>query len=264
MDKEKEKDTQPEAVSSVLKVFAILEALAKQKDIGITELSQRLMMSKSTTYRFLQTMKNLGFVYQEGETDKYGLTIKLFEVGACALEYTDLVPLADKEMQKIANQTNEALHLGIFEGHEIVYLHKIDSGYNLRMYSRIGRRNPLYSTAIGKVLMSDLDDDKVREILKDVEFKRHTENTLENIDQLLSELKDVRAQHFAQDNEEQETGLRCIAAPVYNRFGRIIAGVSISLPTVRFEEENLQGLVKMLQNAGKNISESLGFHNYPA
>ena len=94
-----EKTTQPEAVSSVMKVFSILQALGEQKDIGVSELSQRLMMSKATTYRFLQTMKMLGYVSQEEEADKYGLTLKLFELGAKSLEYVDLIALADKEMR---------------------------------------------------------------------------------------------------------------------------------------------------------------------
>ena len=100
-----EKAKQPDAVSSVMKVFGILQALGEQKNIGITELSQRLMMSKSTTYRFLQTMKMLGYVDQEGEADKYSLTLKLFEVGAKSLEYVDLISLADKEMSYIS-ETN--------------------------------------------------------------------------------------------------------------------------------------------------------------
>ncbi|PJG83604.1 DNA-binding transcriptional regulator KdgR [Caviibacterium pharyngocola] len=258
-----EKETQPEAVSSVLKVFGIIEALAEQKDIGITDLAQRLMMSKSTTYRFLQTMKTLGFVSQEGETDKYGLTLKLFEIGAKSLEYVDLITLANKEMSVIAKQTNETLHLGMLEGNEIIYLHKIDSNYSLRMHSRIGRRNPLYSTAIGKVLLSDYESDEIHKILQDVVFVKHTDKTLENVAQLEQELDRVRVQHYAEDNEEQEPGLRCIAAPVYNRFGKIIAGISISLPTIRFKEEQLPELVRLLQTAGRNVSEQLGFHDYP-
>src|SRR5699024_12072233 len=86
--------------------------------------------SKSTTYRFLQTMKTLGYVYQEDDSDKYGLSLKLFELSARSLEYVDLISFADKEMRKISNQTSEALHLGILDNHEIVYLHKIDSQYN--------------------------------------------------------------------------------------------------------------------------------------
>lgn len=76
-----DKTTQTDAVSAVVKVFSILSALGEQKEIGVSELSQRLLMSKATTFRFLQTMKQLGYVDQEGEADKYSLTLKLFELG---------------------------------------------------------------------------------------------------------------------------------------------------------------------------------------
>ncbi|MGR5140145.1 DNA-binding transcriptional regulator KdgR [Photobacterium sp. DNB23_23_1] len=254
---------QPEAVSSVMKVFGILQALGEQKEIGVTELSQRLMMSKSTVYRFLQTMKMLGYVSQEGETDKYALTLKLFELGAASLEHVDLIDLCDKEMQLISQQTNEALHLGALDENAIIYIHKIDSGYNLRMQSRIGRRNPLYSTAIGKVLLAYRSEEFTRNALKDVNFIKHTDKTLENIDQLLNELKTVKEQAFAEDNEEQEPGLRCMAAPVFDRFGNVIAGLSISLPTIRFDEKRKSYYIELLQNASRNVSAQMGYHNYP-
>ncbi|WP_039949314.1 DNA-binding transcriptional regulator KdgR [Vibrio ichthyoenteri] len=255
-----EKATQPESVSSVMKVFSILQALGEQKDIGVSELSQRLMMSKATTYRFLQTMKMLGYVSQEEEADKYGLTLKLFELGAKSLEYVDLIAIADKEMRAISEQTNEALHLGALDEDAIIYIHKIDSGYNLSMQSRIGRRNPLYSTAIGKVLLADRDATFVEQALKDVIFVKHTDKTLQNTEQLLTELALVRQQRYAEDNEEQEPGLRCIAAPIHDRFGYVVAGISISFPTIRFDENRLSYYVELLQNAADNISTQLGYH----
>lgn len=258
-----EKSTQPEAVSSVLKVFNILSALAEQKEIGVSELSQRLMMSKATTYRFLQTMKTLGFVEQEGEADKYALTLKLFEVGSKALEHVDLVDLANKEMLNIIKSINETVHLGAIDEDSIIYLHKIDSSYNLRMHSRVGRRNPLYSTAIGKVLMSHMSEEEVRSLLAGVEFKKHTEHTHENIEPLIEELNLVREQYFGEDNEEQEPGLRCIAVPVYDRFGDAIAAISVSFPTIRFDEERKQEYIALLHAAGRSVSEHLGYHNYP-
>ncbi|CAM4077683.1 DNA-binding transcriptional regulator KdgR [Vibrio neonatus] len=259
-----DKSTRPEAVSSVLKVFSILQALAEQKDISVSELSQRLMMSKATTYRFLQTMKTLGFVSQEDETEKYALTLKLFELGAKALEYVDLIDIADKEMQEITRLTNETVHLGALDEGAIIYLHKIDSSYNLRMHSRVGRRNPLYSTAIGKVLLAGKSDEEAIAVLQGVEFVQHTEKTHQNIQQLMQEIEQVRVQHFGEDNEEQEPGLRCIAAPIYDRFGNTIAAVSVSFPTVRFDIERKPQYVAMLQTAGKRISEQLGYHDYPS
>ncbi|MDG6895721.1 DNA-binding transcriptional regulator KdgR [Volucribacter amazonae] len=258
-----EKNTQPDNVAAVLKVFNILDILAEQKEIGITDLATKLMMSKSTTYRFLQTMKNLGFVQQTDDTEKYGLTLKLFELGSKALEYTDLIELAHQAMNQIAKQTNETLHLGTLDGQEIIYLHKIDSNYNLRMYSRIGRRNPAYSTAIGKILLSQYSNQEVADKLKGVEFIPHTAHTLTNMTQLQQELEQVRLQHYAMDNEEQEQGLKCIAVPIYDRFGSIIAGISISLPTVRFDQAQLSDLVKQLHQAGKTVSQQLGYQHYP-
>ncbi len=258
-----QKQTQPEAVSSVLKVFNILEALGEQKSIGVSELSQRLMMSKATTYRFLQTMKLLGVVEQEGEMDKYALTLKLFELGAKALEHVDMIEIADKEMQNICKVINETVHLGAIDEDSIIYLHKIDSNHHLRMHSRVGRRNPLYSTAIGKVLMSHMEEAAVRELLSSVEFIRHTKNTHENIEHLLKELAVVRQQNFGEDNEEQEPGLRCIAVPVYDRFGQAISAISVSFPTIRFDNENKLEYVALLHKAARLVSERLGYHQYP-
>lgn len=255
--------TQTDAVSSVVKVFSILSALGEQKEIGVSELSQRLFMSKATTYRFLQTMKQLGYVVQEGEADKYSLTLKLFELGAKSLEYVDLIEIADKEMRHIGQLTHEALHLGAFDDNAIIYIHKIDSSYNLRMYSRVGRRNPLYCTAIGKVLLAWQDEEIVKGILEQIEFVRKTETTLLNANQLTVELAMVREQGYAEDREEQELGLRCVAVPIYDRLGQVIAGLSISFPTIRFDEQQLEDYVSLLKVAGCNISEKMGYHNYP-
>ncbi|WP_299694263.1 DNA-binding transcriptional regulator KdgR [uncultured Vibrio sp.] len=258
-----EKSTQPEAVSSVLKVFNILEALGKQKEIGVSDLSQRLMMSKATTYRFLQTMKMLGYVSQQGEADKYSLTLKMFELGSKSLEWVDMITIAEKEMRVISEETNETIHLGALDHGSIIYVHKIDSSFALRMHSRVGRRNPLHTTAIGKVLLAERDEEFVRTQLADAEFVKTTKNTLANVEQLIDQLKTVKLQHFGEDNEEQEPGLRCIAAPVYDRFGTVIAGVSISFPTIRFDEEKKARYVELLHCAGRNISKQLGFHDYP-
>ena len=180
---------------------------------------------------------------QEGESEKYSLTLKLFELGARALQNVDLIRSADIQMREISRLTKETIHLGALDEDSIVYIHKIDSMYNLRMYSRIGRRNPLYSTAIGKVLLAWRDRDEVKQILEGVEYKRSTERTITSTEALLPVLDQVREQGYGEDNEEQEEGLRCIAVPVFDRFGVVIAGLSISFPTLRFSEERLQEYV---------------------
>ncbi len=256
-------DKQPDSVSSVMKVFGILQALGEDREHGITELSQRVMMSKSTVYRFLQTMKSLGYVSQEGESEKYALTLKLFELGAKALQNVDLIRSADVQMRELSRLTKETIHLGALEEDSIVYIHKIDSMYNLRMYSRIGRRNPLHSTAIGKVLLAWRDKAEVNEILQNVEFRRSTARTVGSKEELLPVLEQVRVQGYGEDNEEQEEGLRCIGVPVFDRFGVVIAGLSMSFPTIRFSEENKKDYVDMLHRAARELSSQMGYYDYP-
>lgn len=139
-------------------------------------------------------------------------------------------------MRELSRLTKETIHLGALDEDSIVYIHKIDSMYNLRMYSRIGRRNPLYSTAIGKVLLAWRDRDEVKQILDGVEYKQSTGRTITSTEALLPLLDEVRAQGYGEDNEEQEEGLRCIGVPVFDRFGVVIAGLSISFRRCVFQK----------------------------
>ncbi|WP_175942709.1 DNA-binding transcriptional regulator KdgR [Burkholderia pyrrocinia] len=247
-----------DSVAAVGKVFTILAALGDRREIGISELSQQLGMSKTTVHRFLQTLKTLGYVAQEGETDRYRLTIRLFELGSKALESVDLVREADLEMRRIGQLTREAVHLGAFDEDAIIYIHKIDAEYGLRMQSRIGRRNPLYSTAIGKVLLAWMSPDDARAVLAGIEFRKSTAKTLSSADAVMSILPHVRQQGYGEDNEEQEDGLMCLAVPVFDRFGRVIAGLSISFPTMRCGADTKAHYIALLTEAGRALSERLG------
>ena len=252
-----------DAVASVMKVFAILQSISEEPEIGITALSQKVLMPKSTLFRFLQTLKMLGYVNQEEDGDKYSLTLKLFELGSKALEHIDLVKYADAKMQDLSKITKETTHLGIIDGENLVYIHKVDSQYQLRMYSRIGRHRPLYCTAIGKILLAWLQESEVQSILKQVEFIQYTKNTLPNIDQLLNELKEVRQLGYAADQEEVELGLLCLAAPIYNRFGTVIAGLSLSFPALRFDTDQKQRYIQLLHQYAAEISACMGLAVYP-
>ncbi|SDM16674.1 transcriptional regulator, IclR family [Franzmannia pantelleriensis] len=254
----------PDNVAAVMKVFAILEALAEQRDIGLSELSQRAFTSKSTAYRFLQTMKELGYVSQEEESERYALTLKLFELGASALENVDLIRLADAQMSRLSETTHEAIHLGALDEdfQHIIYLHKYDSQFNLCMQSRVGRRNPVYSTAMGKTLLAWMEDDRAREVLKRVSFVPRTEHTLISVEAVMDELPRVRQHGVAEDREEAELGVRCLAVPIFDRFGKAVAALSMSFPVVRYDAEKREEYVRLLHEAGEKVSQGLGFHDY--
>ncbi|PND38837.1 DNA-binding transcriptional regulator KdgR [Paucibacter aquatile] len=254
---------QPESVAAVLKVFAILQALSERSETGISELSVRLAMPKATVYRFLQTMMTLGYVRQQADSERYGLSMKAFELGAKALQYPDLVDLAKHHMQMLADKTGETVHLGTLIDSEIIYVHKIDSRHTLGMYSKIGRRAPLHCTAIGKVLMAWEHPERRDRILDSAEFKRFRDKTIVERGPYLAELERVRAQGYGEDREEFDDHIRCLGIPIFDRLNQPIAGMSISFPTFRYDEEKAPEIIAMLTAASRDISTRLGCTKFP-
>ena len=254
---------QPESVAAVLKVFGILQALSERPETGISELSVRLSMPKATVYRFLQTMMMLGYVRQESESERYGLTMKVYELGTKALQRPELVDLAKHHMQMLADKTGETIHLGALIESEIIYIHKVDSHHMLGMYSRIGRRAPLHCTAIGKVLMAWEHPERRALLLKGVDFMPYREKTITTIKQYEEELQKVKAQGYAEDREEFDDHIRCVGIPIFDRLNRPVAGMSISFPTFRYDDALKPEVVAMLKDASRDISTSLGCTQFP-
>jgi IclR family KDG regulon transcriptional repressor len=254
---------QPESVAAVLKVFAVLQALAERNETGISELSVRLAMPKATIYRFLQTMKSLGYIRQEADSERYGLTMKMFELGTKALQYHDLVELAKTKMQLLADDTGETVHLGMLIDSEIIYVHKVDSRHMLGMYSRVGRRAPLHCTAIGKVLMAWESPARRDQVLLGCDFKRFRDKTITDRAAFDAELERTLAQGFGVDREEFDDHIRCVGIPIFDGMNQVIAGLSVSFPTFRYDEALEPQLVEMLREASRTISSQLGCTEFP-
>ncbi|MDH4415055.1 MAG: DNA-binding transcriptional regulator KdgR [Rhizobium sp.] len=252
-----------ENVAAVLKVFAVIEALVEDKRMGLADLAQRAMTSKTTAHRLLQTMVELGYVEQDPETEKYGLTLKLFSLGARSLtEQTELLRVADQAMGKLSRATGESINLGILDDRDqrVVYIHKYDSAYNLSMKSTLGLRNPLHSTSLGKALLAWRDDEEIRERLSKTELTKRAPRTITDLETLIDVLHATRRQGFAEEVEESEAGVRCMAIPIFNYMGKPVAAMSISFPLFRFDEARRSEYAKLLKDASATASSALGFH----
>jgi IclR family KDG regulon transcriptional repressor len=254
---------QPESVAAVLKVFAILQAIADSGDAGISELSIKLAMPKATVYRFLQTMKTLGYVRQEADSERYALTMRVFELGTKGLPNPDLVEVAKEHMRLLADRTGETVHLGMLIDSEIIYVHKVDSRHMLGMYSRVGRRAPIHCTAIGKVLLAWESDAFRDSVLAGAEFKRFRDKTITDRGDFIKELDRTRDQGFGEDREEFDEHIRCVGVPVFDRLQQAVAGLSISFPTFRFDESKQAEVLKALTDASRAISTELGCTRFP-
>jgi IclR family KDG regulon transcriptional repressor len=249
-----------EAAKAVVKLMRILESLAQHKELGVTELGAHAGMHKSTAYRILNSLKELGYVRQEAENEKYSLTLKLFEVGATVLGRMEFWEQAHPIMEQLAEQTHETIHLAVLDENRLVYLGKIESTQSLRvsMMSRIGQSAPTYCTGVGKLLLAHLPPEEAESILEREDMRGFTNNTITDRAQLARELESIRQNGYALDNEEHEIGVRCVAAPVTNNEGVVIAALSISMPSVRLPNSEIPRYRAFVTKAAADISKRLG------
>ena len=256
------KESKPNYPIKVLnKTFSILEILLRQGSaMNMTEISKKLDLYPSTTHRILDTLKNWGYVEQDSHTQKYQLGLKALELGMAKLHQMDLVREAAPYLKELVNQCNETVHLGVLEKGEVLYLAKEESSQTIRMISYVGKRAPLHCTALGKVLLAYLSIEERKKILGGKVLPRLTENTITDKEELEKELDKVREQGFALDREENEKDVRCIAAPIRDYQGEVIAALSISSPIFRIDKNAQNNLKKALIETSEKISKRLGYN----
>jgi IclR family KDG regulon transcriptional repressor len=250
--------TTVQAVSNALK---IMEILSETSESGVSDLARALECQKSTTFRLLNTLKNEGYIVQDEKTEKYSLSLKIFRIGSSAINNLDLNKAALPIITQLSRETAETIHLCSVDNNQIVYLQKIESTYALKvtMLSRIGATSPFYCTGVGKVLLAYQQKDIIKEYLEHTEFQPFTEHTITNPGDLDTELERIRRAGMAYDNEEHELGVRCIAAPIFNQAGMVIAALSVSGPTVRLVDSKLAALETLVIHAAHEISTLMGY-----
>ena len=251
-------------VQTIQRVSSILEELGKNpRGISIRDLSLKLKLPKGTTHRLLSSLNYYAYVRQDPNTRNYSLGLKLVELGNLLLSQLDLRQVAEPFLRDLADRTRETVHMVILDQKEIVYVDKIETDHHtggLRMASRIGVRNPAHSCAVGKVLLSHLSDQELDFLIKEKGLDKRTENTITDPTQLKEHLKSVRKQGYAIDDEENEKGIRCVAAPIRNEAGKAVAAISLSGPAFRITKKVVQETLKkeVMETASK-LSQRLGF-----
>jgi len=249
-------------IQSIDRAFDILELLVeKGSSMGVTEISERTKLHKSTVYRLLATLRYRGYVKKDNH-EKYKIGFKLFELGSSVINNIDLRSDAKPFLRELMNISEETVHLGVLDDNQVVYIDKVESENTIRMYSKIGRRNHASSTSLGKVILAYSDREVVDKVIREEGLKKLTENTITDEEQFKKHLAKVRSQGYAIDNEEQEYGIRCIAGPIFDHTGEVIAAFSISGPTMRMTKEKVESLKPVIKEYSKKISESFGCNGF--
>ncbi|MEM8891097.1 MAG: IclR family transcriptional regulator [Bacteroidota bacterium] len=253
-----------ELKSSVQKTFAILEYFTVEKpEWGVTELAEAIGSNKSTIYRFLSDMEKRGILYKDPATEKYSLGLKLFELGNRVHLQTAFVDKTHPELIKVAGSITETVHIAVLKNHQVFYVDKVESPQGLKISSHIGSFNPAYATSLGKMLLayqeSDLQAQSIKAIMNGQGPVAYTKNTITNREPLLKELQQIRQNGFAIDREEFEIGLICVAVPIFNQRNEVVASLSASGPSSRFEEEKVSDYVATLKIGADAIRNRIGY-----
>lgn len=247
-------------VQSVDRALSILELLSDYNNgLGITEIGERANLHKSTVHRLLGTLVNKGYVMQDKSSNKYKLTMKLFELGYKRMRDIDILSVSQGYTNELMKSVNEVVHLVIRDGTSIVYIDKVEADNTIRMASNIGRRSPLYSTAVGKAMMAFMDEEEIEDIWNNTDIVRFTEKTIIDLEELKTELEKIRELGYAEDDEENESGVRCIGAPVFNHRGKVEGSISISGPTIRVTKDKVGEFGRKVRETADKISSNLGY-----
>ncbi|SLN23986.1 Transcriptional regulator KdgR [Aquimixticola soesokkakensis] len=257
-----EASSKTDNVASVLKVFAVLETLAQEGEASLAVIAQRALTSKSTTHRVLQTMVDLGYVRQNRDTEHYALSTKLLGVAVKALnDDGSLMHAADRAMATLARATGEAINLGVMDEHEqrVVYIHQHKSSFSLSLKCTLGMRNPLHCTALGKALLAWRAPEEIAARMALMDFAPHAAGTITDPRTFRAELDLARARGYAEEIEENEAGVRCMAAPLFDHIGRPVAAVSMSFLMLRFDEARHGEYSALLREVTRAASADLGY-----
>jgi len=256
-------DTQ--VLASVSNAARLLKEFGKgDREIGVSELSRRLGLGKSTTHRLLHTLTVEKLLEQDPDTGTYRLALTMHELGASVQSAIDLHTAANPVVEQLRNITKETVQIAVLDGRHVVYVERRESPQTVRLFGRVGHRNDAHATSTGKVLMAYLPPDELDALLAGWRLSRKTQYTISDQATLRAQLAVVRAQGWAENVNEVEVGVASIAAPIRDARGVVVAALSIGAPVTRMEGATLRRYIRPVTEAAAAISRRMGYAEAPA
>jgi IclR family KDG regulon transcriptional repressor len=246
-------------LSSVANSIRLIKAFSDDEyEIGISNLAKRLGLAKSTVHRLASTLIDAGMLEQNPENGRYRLGLALFELGSLVRRKMDVSSEAKPYLKMLREKTGETVHLAILDHASVLFINNLESEHAVRMSVNVGVRAPAHCTAVGKALLAFQAPETIEQLLRDDLIGR-TPKTISAAAELRQDLATVRARGYAVDDEELETGLRCIAAPIRDHTGGVVASTSVAGPAQRMTKKALLAFAPDVLAAADAISARLGY-----
>lgn len=242
-------------VKSLYKALRILECFnLHTPELGITEISEQLGLYKSNVHNIVDTFVKAGYLEQNPENEKYRLGMKILELGNVISSNMNIRKLMLPYMQELADYTNETVYLGMPNEEEVIYLDSSSPKNQLSTRSMLGVKAPLYCTGIGKAMLAFLPGE-VTESLLAKGLHKHTDQTITEPAALQAELMAIRSRGYSIDNMEHEYGIKCVGMPILNKKRQLVAGISVSGPSLRFDDDKIRDYAFKLGEIVRAIEE---------
>jgi IclR family KDG regulon transcriptional repressor len=263
MSETKENARSVPPVSSLAKALDVLECFTShQPELGISEISTMLGLPKSSIHNILNTFVLRGYVEQDKTTRRYRLGLAFLQRAEIVREGLGLRKVALPFMHKAKELYNETVHLAIEQDGLVMYLETVQPADRSVARIAVGKRAHMHCTGVGKAMLAFFPDERVKAIIEEHGLSQYTDRTITTVAELEQELKEIRLQGFATDDMEHELGIRCIAVPLRDEYGRVIASMSISGPAERIPMDTIRSHAEPLKMLGLDISRRLGWQGY--
>ncbi|GGA07059.1 HTH-type transcriptional regulator BhcR [Neptunicoccus cionae] len=249
--------TEQNTIKSLDRAMVVLEEVAAYDGASLSELSNRLGESPATLYRVLTTLAQHQIVETKDSTQTWHIGAGAFLIGSAFLRRTSLVETSRPILRELMEITGETANLGVEKDGHVLFLGQVETHAPIRAFFPPGTLSPLHASGIGKVLLAYFDTARLNRFARSG-LERFTPHTRDTLPALEADLDQVRERGYSVDDQERNTGMRCIAAPIRNALGEVIAGISVSGPTSRIDETQIEELAVEVINAATRVSQAMG------
>jgi DNA-binding IclR family transcriptional regulator len=242
------------------KSIAILEQVACfQHGVGVTQLSDTLLINKSTVSKTLSVFESLGYVTQNADSELFSLGPKLLFLGQKMLDSLDLLTVARPVILKLNNKTNETINLAAYTNRSLVYIDTIPGNHSLKLTNSVGAVPVISCSAVGKAMLAFMPPEARNEVLENIELTANTKYSIKTKEELKSDIEAITRRGFSVSNEETHLGVVGIAAPVFGFSRNLIAVLAVTGPKIRFPENTVRAYGQLVCESAKEISRKMGF-----